>query len=94
MTTVREAVYMVLDELKLISDDAHFTEEHVIFLLKKFRAYVLKAEKERNKLMDGQDLILQKRIIRISLLKCRLWQLCRDSQAKVNTSRVSGRFRS
>lgn len=53
MTTVREAVYMVLDELKLISDDAHFTEEHVIFLLKKFRAYVLKAEKERNKLMDA-----------------------------------------
>lgn len=53
MTTVREAVYMVLDELKLVSDDAHFTEEHVIFLLKKFRAYVLKAEKERNKLMDA-----------------------------------------
>ena len=53
MTTVREAVYMVLDELKMVSDDAHFTEEHVIFLLKKFRAYVLKAEKERNKLMDA-----------------------------------------
>lgn len=44
---------MVLDELKLISDDAHFTEEHVIFLLKKFRAYVLKTEKERNKLLDA-----------------------------------------
>ena len=40
--TVKEITYMVLDELKVQSDDSHFTEEHVIFLLSKFRALLLK----------------------------------------------------
>lgn len=38
----REAVYMVLDELKLFSDDAVYTEDHIIFLLSKYRAFLLK----------------------------------------------------
>ena len=42
MTTYRELVYMVLDSLKLISDDSHFTEEHVLFLLDKYRMFLLK----------------------------------------------------
>ena len=42
MSLYRELVYMVLDELKLISDDSHFQEEHVIFLLDKYRALLLK----------------------------------------------------
>jgi hypothetical protein len=33
---------MVLDELKLISDDATFTEEHIIFLLNNYRTFILK----------------------------------------------------
>lgn len=33
---------MVLDELKLYSDDASYTEEHVMFLLDKYRAFLLK----------------------------------------------------
>ena len=33
---------MVLDELKLSSDDAQFTEDHVMFLLNKYRAFLLK----------------------------------------------------
>lgn len=33
---------MVLDELKLISDDSHFQEEHVLFLLDKYRSFLLK----------------------------------------------------
>lgn len=33
---------MVLDELKLQSDDSFFTEDHVIFLLEKYRAFLLK----------------------------------------------------
>lgn len=41
MSTYRELVYMVLDELKLISDDSHFAEEHVLFLLDKYRAFLL-----------------------------------------------------
>lgn len=41
MTTYREIVSMCLDELKLISDDSHFVEEHVIFLADKYRAFLL-----------------------------------------------------
>ena len=33
---------MVLDELKLYSDDALYTEEHVMFLLGKYRTFLLK----------------------------------------------------
>ena len=33
---------MVLDELKLSSDDAQFTEDHVMFLLNKYRTFLLK----------------------------------------------------
>lgn len=42
MATYREAVYMVLDELKMMSDDSYFEEGHVIFLINKFRALILK----------------------------------------------------
>jgi hypothetical protein len=40
--TYKEAVYMCLDELKANSDDAQYTEDHVIFLLGKYRAFILK----------------------------------------------------
>lgn len=42
--TWKELTYMVLDELKLISDDSFFTEEHVVFTLNKHRALLLKQE--------------------------------------------------
>lgn len=42
MATYKELTYMVLDELKLISDDSHFQEEHVLFLLDKYRSFLLK----------------------------------------------------
>ena len=42
MTSYRELVYLCLDEIKLYSDDAVFTEDHVIFLLNKYRAFLLK----------------------------------------------------
>lgn len=42
MATYKELVYMALDELKLTSDDSHFKEEHIIFLLDKYRAFLLK----------------------------------------------------
>lgn len=41
MATYRELVYFVLDSLKLVSDDSHFTEEHVLFLLDKYRGLLL-----------------------------------------------------
>lgn len=42
MTTYRELCYMVLDELKLMSDDNYFNEEHCMFLLKHYRNMLLK----------------------------------------------------
>lgn len=35
---------MVIDELKFISDDSHFQQEHVLFLLDKYRGYLLKQQ--------------------------------------------------
>ena len=42
MSTYRELVYLCLDELKLYSDDSVFTEDHIIFLLNKYRSFLLK----------------------------------------------------
>ena len=42
MSTYKELIYMCLDELKLYSDDALYTEEHVMFLLDKYRTFLLK----------------------------------------------------
>ena len=40
--TWREIIYMVLDELKGMSDDFTFTEDHIAFLLGKYRSFILK----------------------------------------------------
>lgn len=45
--TLRELVYLVLDEVKINSDDSYFNEDHVIFLLNKYRSFVLKKELEK-----------------------------------------------
>ena len=42
MSTYKELIYMCLDELKLYSDDALYTEEHIMFLLGKYRAFLIK----------------------------------------------------
>ena len=42
MSTYRELVYLVLDELKGTSDDFTYTEEHIMFLLSNYRAFLLK----------------------------------------------------
>lgn len=42
MSTFRELIYLVLDELKGMSDDFDFTEDHVHYLLTKYRAFLLK----------------------------------------------------
>ena len=49
MAKYKEIVYMCLDELKLISDDSHFTEEHVLFLADKYRAFLIKQQYENQK---------------------------------------------
>lgn len=49
--TYRELVYMALDALKIHSDDSKFTEDHVIFLLNKYRAYAL--QQKYSKTLEG-----------------------------------------
>lgn len=39
--TYRELIYMCLDQLKVASDDAYFTTDHILFLLSKVRATLL-----------------------------------------------------
>lgn len=49
MYTYNHVVYMVLDFLKISSDDAYYTPDHVMFLLNKFRAFVLKNKYDAGK---------------------------------------------
>ena len=47
---VKEIVYMVLDLAKAAtSDDSFWTEEHVIFLLKKYRSFLIKKDQEKQR---------------------------------------------
>lgn len=47
---VKDLVYMILDECKLTtSDDLYITEDHVIFLIKRYRSFLIKKEQEREK---------------------------------------------
>lgn len=46
---VSELVFMVMDGLKLLSDDSIYTEEHVIFLCKKYRSFLIKKEQDKEK---------------------------------------------
>lgn len=54
MSTYRELVYMVNDEVKLLSDDSTFTEDHIMFLLKKYRPYLIEQKylKQRDNIND------------------------------------------
>lgn len=46
---VKEIVYYILDAVKAISDDTIITEEEVLFLLKKYRSFLVKKEQEKEK---------------------------------------------
>lgn len=47
---VKEIVYMILDLAKAnTSDDSFINEDHVIFLLKKYRSFLIKKEQEKQK---------------------------------------------
>lgn len=45
--TFRELVYMCLDEVKLASDDAYITEDHVLFLISKYRSLALRQKYDK-----------------------------------------------
>lgn len=42
MSTYREVAYLILDEVKINSDDSYFEIEHVLFLMTKYRSLLLK----------------------------------------------------
>ena len=44
MATYRELIYLVNDEVKLVSDDSIITEEHIKFLLQKYRNLIIEAK--------------------------------------------------
>lgn len=46
---VKELVYSILDLLKVSSDDSFWTEEHIIFLCKKYRSFLIKKEQDKEK---------------------------------------------
>lgn len=47
-----ELVYMINDELKLLSDDSNFTIDHILFLCSKYRAYIIKTDNLNKKLLQ------------------------------------------
>lgn len=48
MSKVSELVYMVVDLVKLMSDDSTINENHVLYLLKMYRAFLLKQRYEKD----------------------------------------------
>ena len=46
---VKELVFSILDFLKVSSDDSFWTEEHIIFLCKKYRSFLIKKEQDKEK---------------------------------------------
>lgn len=61
--TYKELIYMVLDELKMSSNDAYYTPDHIIFLLTKYRSFLLKQRysdiKKQIPISNYQDLCLE-----------------------------------
>mgnify|MGYP003398768181 FL=1 len=54
--TLREIVFMCMDETKLNSDDSFYTEDHIAFLINKYRSFVLKKELEKeNKTLSNAN---------------------------------------
>ena len=53
---VKEIVYACLDLAKAAtSDDSFFTEEFVLFLLKKYRSFLIKQERDKQRSTNGAD---------------------------------------
>lgn len=46
--TYRELIYMCLDEIKLASDDSYITEDHILFLIGKYRSFLLKQKYDKS----------------------------------------------
>lgn len=50
----KELIYMILDLAKTFtSDDSFFSEDHVLFLAKKYRSFLIKKEQDKEKASTG-----------------------------------------
>lgn len=61
-------IYMVRDLLKISSDDSYITSQHILFMLEKFRAFVLKTKYE-NKEADIPDTNKSSMIVELELVE-------------------------
>lgn len=60
---VKELVYMCLDLAKAAtSNDSYYTEEHALFLCRKYRAFLIKKEQEKKAVTEAADLFEQQQI--------------------------------
>lgn len=46
---VKDLVYYILDNVKLLSDDSIINEGHIMFLIKKYRSFLIKKEQDKKK---------------------------------------------
>lgn len=46
---VKELIYYILDSVKIISNDSIITEDHIFYLAKKYRSFLIKKEQEKEK---------------------------------------------
>lgn len=77
MATFREITYMVLDLLKERSDDAYYTEEHILFLASKVRAVLLERKYKTSRNTAFQVLSEEnKQLICLSLIPAELSGSC------------------
>ena len=51
----KDIVYSILDEAKLFSDDSDFTPEHIIYLINKYRIYLLKELWDKRKMQPSDS---------------------------------------
>lgn len=55
MSTFRELISMVIDELSLTSDDARFTEHHIAYMLSKYRSTIIAKRYEKDPTPPGAE---------------------------------------
>lgn len=53
--TYGEIVYMCLDEIKAMSDDSYVTEDHIVFLISKYRSYLLRQKYDKTNMPVAQS---------------------------------------
>lgn len=54
-STYREIIYSILDKYKLLSDDSYYTEDHIVFLMKKVRSFLLAKKAKEDGMIEEED---------------------------------------